>query len=93
MQLQQGHDSFVKVCKDTYRGEGCRGFFKGLASPVVGVTPYNCLVFTLTETTKNELGARYEDMSEQKKSLIAGSISGGLALIIYNPVELLKCRA
>lgn len=32
-------------------------------------------------------------MNEETKSLIAGSISGGLALIVYNPVEVLKCRA
>lgn len=32
-------------------------------------------------------------MNEECKSLIAGSISGGLALIIYNPIELLKVRA
>ena len=45
MQIEHKSVSFTKVCLDTYRGEGMRGFFKGLVSPVVGVTPYNALVF------------------------------------------------
>lgn len=36
---------------------------------------------------------RYTDMSEELKGLIAGSVSGGVALLIYNPIELLKVRA
>lgn len=74
------------------RGEGIRGFFKGLVSPVVGVTPYNTLVFTITEGLKTELTNR-TDMSEESKSFVSGSIAGGLALVIYNPVEILKVRA
>ena len=50
-------------------------------------------MFTQTEAIKNELSVRYVDMSEEKKSFIAGSVSGGLALVIYNPIELLKVRA
>jgi len=75
MQTQEGHSSFVKVCAETYRGEGVRGFFKGLVSPLVGVTPYNTLVFTSTEAIKNELTKRTE-LSEEQKSLVAGSASG-----------------
>lgn len=58
----------------------------------MGVTPYNTLVFTSTEAIKNELTSR-TDMSDEQKSFIAGSASGALALVIYNPVELLKVRA
>ena len=54
-----------------------QGFFKGLVSPVVGVTPYNCMVFTVTEWLKNELGNRYENMSEEARSFVAGSAAGG----------------
>lgn len=38
-----------------------RGFFKGLVSPVVGVTPYNAMVFTVTETIKQQLTFKYGD--------------------------------
>lgn len=83
----------MRTCTETFRGEGMGGFFKGLVSPVVGVTPYNTLVFTITEAMKNELGNRYEDMSEENKSFVSGSFAGGVSLVIYNPVELLKVRA
>ena len=77
MQLDKGHSSFIGTCAETLRGEGIHGFFKGLVSPVVGVTPYNVLVFTITETMKNELGNRNPTMSEEAKSFISGSIAGG----------------
>ena len=31
--------------------------------------------------------------TEQKKGFLGGSIAGGAGLIIFNPSELLKCRA
>jgi len=52
MQIETGQTSFLRTCTETFRGEGVRGFFKGLVSPVVGVTPYNTLVFTVTEAMK-----------------------------------------
>lgn len=65
MQLETGQKtSFLRTCSETYYGEGVRGFFKGLVSPVVGVTPYNTLVFTITESLRNELGYR-TDLNEE----------------------------
>ena len=79
--------------QETYRGEGVRGFFKGIMSPVMGATPYNAFIFTATETIKQLLGNSYPKMSDEAKSLIAGGVSGGLATLFYNPIELLKVRA
>ena len=93
VQLASGHTSIQQTCVETFRGEGLRGFFKGIAAPIVGCTPYNTIVFTVTETIKNMLATRYRDMSDERKSLIAGSVAGGVALIVYNPVEILKVRA
>ena len=66
-----------------------------MVSPVVGVTPYNTIVFSSTETIKILLSQheKTRDFSSRKKAFIAGSLSGGMALFIYNPVELLKVRA
>ena len=93
MQLEHGKASFLRTAGETLQGEGLRGFFKGLASPVLGVTPYCTLVFTVNEAIKKELGNHYERMSEENKSFISGSIAGGVSLIVYNPFELLKVRA
>jgi len=70
-----------------------RGFFKGLMAPLIGSTPYNTIVFTLNENAKTYLTARYPDMDVKTQGLIGGAGSGFLALIIYNPIELIKCRA
>ena len=66
-----------------------------MISPIVGVTPYNTIVFSSTETIKILLSQheKTQDFSARKKAFIAGSLSGGMALFIYNPVELLKVRA
>ena len=78
---------------ETYRGEGVGGFFKGCLSPLIGVTPYNTMVFTVTETIKRGLTEKGYKMNEQQKSFVAGSIAAASALIIYCPIELLKVRA
>ena len=59
----------------------------------MGATPYNAFIFTATETIKQLLGNSYPKMSDEAKSLIAGGVSGGLATLFYNPIELLKVRA
>jgi solute carrier family 25 carnitine/acylcarnitine transporter 20/29 len=41
MQLEGKHVTLSSVCRETYMNEGARGFFKGMVSPLVGVTPYN----------------------------------------------------
>lgn len=85
--------SVMKTVMETYRGEGVGGFFKGALSPLIGVTPYNTMVFTTTETIKRNLAQSQPSLSEQQRSFVAGSVSAGLALVIYCPVELLKVRA
>ena len=92
MQLEQGRASLLRTAAETVQGEGMRGLYKGLMAPVLGVTPYCTLVFTVNEAIKKELGNHYE-MSDQDKSFISGSIAGGVSLVVYNPFELLKVRA
>mmetsp|Transcript_30996 Transcript_30996/g.22529 ORF Transcript_30996/g.22529 Transcript_30996/m.22529 type:complete len:139 (-) Transcript_30996:445-861(-) len=83
--------SMIDVCRATMYNEGVRGLFKGMLSPLIGVTPYNTLVFTVTESTRTKLNN--SELSETTKSLFSGSFAAAVSLVIYNPVELLKCRA
>ena len=41
MQLEGKHVTMTSICRETVANEGFRGFFKGMISPLVGVTPYN----------------------------------------------------
>merc|ERR1712241_571709 len=92
MQLEQGRASLLRTASETLQGEGLRGLFKGLMAPVLGVTPYCTLVFTVNEAIKKELGNHCE-LSDYDKSFISGSVAGGVSLIVYNPFELLKVGA
>lgn len=93
MQVSAGNPTVLGTMKSTWQLEGTRGFFKGLIAPLVGSTPYNTIVFTLNENAKNYLTAHYPQMDVKTQSLIGGSVSGFFALIVYNPIELVKCRA
>ena len=44
--------SMLRTFGTTYRGEGVLGFYKGLASPLIGSLPYNTAVFTIQELVK-----------------------------------------
>ena len=44
--------SMLRTFGKTYRGEGIVGFYKGLASPLIGSLPYNTSVFTISELVK-----------------------------------------
>lgn len=67
------------------------GLFKGLLSPLIGVVPYNTMVFTVTEIFDEKL--QETDLSRETIRLIAGGVAAGLGLVIYNPIELLKIKA
>lgn len=66
------------------------GFYKGMMSPIVAQTPYNTLVFAVTERFKRTLAQQYPKMNESTKSLIGGSLASIVGALVYSPVELLK---
>ena len=64
MQLDSGSVSVMKTMAETYTAEGCSGFFKGCLSPLIGMTPYNTMVFVTTETVKRSLTERKTNLSD-----------------------------
>ena len=74
----------------TYRGEGILGFYKGIASPLIGSLPYNTSVFTISELVKQKLG---NEMSTETKSFVAGATAGCLSVFMACPFEVTKVRA
>ncbi|KAF8248881.1 mitochondrial carrier [Wilcoxina mikolae CBS 423.85] len=56
----QSHQSDYKgpmdVCKKLWRGEGVRGFYKGLAPNIARVLPSTCITFLVYENTRAYLG-------------------------------------
>ena len=48
----ESQPNMLRTITETYRGEGFRGFYKGMMSPIMGATPQNTLVFTVCETVR-----------------------------------------
>ena len=86
---QVSNESTIRVLKTAIKNEGAFGLFKGVISPLVGLTPNRVLVFTVVEGTKRKL----PDFKETTKCGIAGMVAGVLSLTICVPIEVVKCRA
>lgn len=77
MIMSQEETSIWKTIVTTYKGEGVRGFFKGIMSPVISSIPYNSLVFTVFESARRLIDDRHPGTSKEVKSFLAGTIAGG----------------
>ena len=93
MQIRSSETSYLKIVAATYQGEGVRGFFKGMMSPVVSSIPYNSIVFTTFEVSRRLISQHYPDVSKESRSFMAGSIAGGISVLTFCPVDLMKVRA
>ena len=91
--MRSSETSLIKAFAATFKGEGMRGFFKGMMSPIVSNIPYNSVVFTTFEVSRRLIGGNYPGISKEAKSFIAGSIAGGVSVLTFCPVDLMKVRA
>lgn len=55
MDQQSDFDGVLDVVKRTFRNEGWRGFYKGLAPNLVRVTPATCITFAVYENMSHSL--------------------------------------
>lgn len=100
MRLQsQPHDQPLRFnnsmdcIKFTLKNEGIWGFYKGIASPIVGAAAENaCLFFSYNlaqDVLKREFGVK--DL-QLKHLVLCGGFSGFTASFILTPIELIKCK-
>jgi Mitochondrial carrier protein len=63
-------------------------------SPLAAATPFCALIFTINELCKRQLERQhFIKVNETTKSFITGCFSGGVGVLIYTPIEVLKCKA
>ena len=55
MQIRTSEPSVFRVIAATYQGEGVRGFYKGMLSPLITLIPYNSVVFTAFQISRRLL--------------------------------------
>ncbi|KAL5497007.1 hypothetical protein EMCRGX_G013393 [Ephydatia muelleri] len=80
-------DCFVKI----FRHEGVPGLYKGMLSPLLGVTPINAIVFLGYGFGKKIQQTNPNDVLTMKQIGLAGALSGFLATAVTVPVERVKC--
>jgi len=77
--------------KVTFRKEGIRGLYKGVASPTLTMGVMNAILFCSYNGVLNLISDKKEPSLYE--IYIAGYISGGTTCIINSPSELIKCLA
>ncbi|KAJ1973127.1 Mitochondrial carrier protein ymc2 [Dimargaris xerosporica] len=82
----------------TYRAEGATGFYKGTATPLVGVGVCVSIQFLVLEWMKRTLGTRYIDGKPVQGPLtngqlfVAGATAGLANSVVSGPVEHIRTR-
>lgn len=76
----------------TFRGEGLRGFYKGMLSPILGVSPMYAIVFGAYGTAKNMMRKSADDPLTISQIFWAGCLTGIATTAVTVPVELIKSR-
>ncbi|ORX85442.1 solute carrier family 25, member 20-like protein [Basidiobolus meristosporus CBS 931.73] len=76
----------------TVRHEGFLGLYKGMASPLVGISAVNALLFAAYSRLKLIQVSQPEQTLTIKQIALAGAGAGAINSILASPVELLKIR-
>ncbi len=83
----KGLTTLIKEC---IAYEGVKGFYKGMAFPIVSISFINAFVFSVNEISKIILN--FNGHNPLTEGLITGSIAGFLNSFIIGPIELVKLR-
>lgn len=77
----------IKECiKQTHKENGIKTFYKGLASPIIGIGFEKSIVFGTYNFVKKQIKIKNEEI----KNVISGSIAGLSASFIVTPIEAIK---
>lgn len=75
----------------TFRNEGVPGLYRGMLSPLLGVTPINAIMFLGYGFGKKIQQSSPTDVLSTPQLGLAGGVSGFLVTAVTVPVERVKC--
>ncbi|KAJ6647772.1 Mitochondrial carnitine/acylcarnitine carrier protein [Pseudolycoriella hygida] len=78
-------------CRKTFFNEGLRGFYKGMATPLMMVTPNFALAFFGYGLGKAAITKLFPGELTPMKMFVAGGFSGAMCTFLICPVERIKC--
>ena len=93
MQIEKEHITMRQCAKDVIYKEGSMGFMKGISQPIAGALPVAMLAFAVNDYATENLKTTFPNLTLQRQSFLSGALAGLCSLIIFVPLELLKCRA
>lgn len=74
------------------RGEGLRGFYRGLGPQLVGVAPEKAIKLTVNDLVRSRATDPETGRIKLTWELVAGGAAGGCQVIFTNPLEIVKIR-
>ncbi|GMH79099.1 hypothetical protein TL16_g08029 [Triparma laevis f. inornata] len=99
------YKSTVDCVKQTFRGEGLRGFYAGVASPLLGQMYFRAGSFAAFHyihdivesnlnpnlTTPNP-SSPSDNASKYKRLILSGAVTGSFITILENPIDVIKTK-
>ncbi|CAM9512218.1 unnamed protein product, partial [Hapterophycus canaliculatus] len=88
----QGKDLSVRSCfSKTFRNEGLRAFYKGMAFPFAAQMVFKAVIFTTNGVARRALDRR--GLADSPAGIYAcGALGGGVNSFLVTPVELVRTR-
>ena len=97
VKLQTGggeYSGIVDVCKKTMKADGFVGFYKGVASPFIGFTALNAILFSAYGVGGKIFRGNTPEGEElsYSKIFMAGMFAGSQSSFVESPMDLFKAK-
>jgi len=88
------YSGLVDCVKQTYHSEGLLGFYRGVASPLIGQMFFNAVQFMAYGAAKEIVAGSKENISSMTISqfFIAGGLTGAVVAFVEGPIDLMKTQ-
>jgi len=84
--------SSVEIVRDTWRGEGARGFYRGYLTTVIREIPFSLIQFPLWEGLKKQWAVVTGHQPKPWEASLCGAVAGGVAAALTTPLDVAKTR-
>jgi len=84
--------SSLEIVRDTWRGEGARGFYRGYLTTVIREIPFSLIQFPLWEGLKKQWALVSGHQPKPWEASLCGAVAGGVAAGLTTPLDVAKTR-
>lgn len=88
----QSHKSILQMVRTVWKGDGPRGFYRGITPGVTGSLATGATYFGFIESTKGWIEESHPSLGGHWAYFIAGAVGDTLGSFVYVPCEVMKQR-